>query len=234
MSSNKQAKRTPAVVAPVTPVTPVDPVVAPVVETPAVDVVEAELALAGTAPESEPTVEDTAPEPIAEAVAPEPEPEPVVPPLELWLRKRFPTMDVVPNIVRVIESQLETYITHMQRTQVLDEERGITLQTNLYSIYLQALAAPNGDHYAGLETILFYFYTYRREVFSQSLVFRLSGVLRLYKQQAMSWADLNTLFLATCDPSKRRDGLRTINIERIIKGLPDNTYRQNLLSFYKS
>ena len=227
MSSNKQAKRTTQPV-----VTPVEPVVAPVVETPAVDAVDAELALAAAAPEPEPTVEDAVQEPIAEAM--EPEPVPVVPPLELWLRKRFPTMDAVPAIVGVIESQLETYITHMQRTQVLDEERGITLQTNLYSIYLQALAAPNGDHYAGLETILFYFYTYRREVFSQSLVFRLSSVLRLYKQQAMSWADLNTLFLATCDPSKRRDGLRTINIERIIKGLPDNTYRQNLLSFYKS
>ena len=227
MSSNKQAKRTTQPV-----VTPVEPVVAPVVETPAVDAVDAEIALVAAAPESEPAVEDAVQEPIAEAVVPEPVP--VVPPLELWLRKRFPTMDVVPAIVGVIESQLETYITHMQRTQVLDEERGITLQTNLYSIYLQALAAPNGDHYAGLETILFYFYTYRREVFSQSLVFRLSGVLRLYKQQAMSWADLNTLFLATCDPSKRRDGLRTINLERIIKGLPDNTYRQNLLSFYKS
>lgn len=224
---NRQQAATPAVPAQPTPTaSPEAPVVdatAPV-ETPAVDTPEV--------PATPETPEVPAVKVAAETVA-TPAP-PALKPLYEYLKSRFPTLVDFPPVVGQLESILERYVTDMGKRQPVSRDNAIERQQTLYYAMMTAVGAGKGEHFIAMETVMFYFKTYANDSFQQELLFRFNNELRLYKEQLNIFSSLITLFLATNDPSKRKHGLRFVNLQKMADQMPDAVYRNNLTTFFSN
>lgn len=159
---------------------------------------------------------------------------PLLSELEEYLYKRFPAAKSIPAIVRQVEQRLQDYANNMGSTQPVTHERMVDFQTGLFTTYLYAIGAKDGAHYMALETVLFYFNKYSKDCFKETKLFRGSNDVKLYTDQRGLLMNLHNLFIATANPAKRKEGLRSINLQRTVDSLPDNAYRSNLTSFYLS
>jgi len=231
----------------VTPVVAPAPVADPV-DTPVVDVVDTapvpepeagvDSASDTVAPDATPAPEPTPePEPAAEPTpAPVPEPEVVVaePTVYDFLMQRHRGFkpEHQSALLKDIVDSLERYVAAMSPLAPIDPANGRMYQQLLYTTFLKAIGAPNGEHRLALDIITWYIHRNNNAAFADRYSGRFFDILKLSKEARMCFEAMLNLFVITADFSTRREALKRLNMRTAIQTLPTLRYQQQLLDYY--
>ena len=154
---------------------------------------------------------------------------------EQYLKRRFPTLQVLPALTGGLIKNLDGYVKTMARTAPVTKEVGATNQRNLYTWFQQAIGAPPGEYKIAIEAVLFYFNKYKDGAFSTAMVYRFIQDIRMSKADIANFQNLINLFMAVADPATRRQNLVSkVNIRTIVNGYGHVQHASQLMDFFRT
>lgn len=131
-----------------------------------------------------------------------------------------------------LENSLAQYTQEMAPNAIQNDESGSRLQYMLYSIFLKALKAPQGEERAALDTVLAAFHNGAQGAFSARLINRFIPNMRIADDERRRFIALIHLFTTTADPKTRKTRLKQVDFRKISEIVEDNARNIALMNYY--
>lgn len=134
---------------------------------------------------------------------------------------------------RLTIEALEIYIGVMDPAKPVDSQTGARQQYNLWrTINMVITRIPTEDFNEAWNIILATFAEHRFDVFAERYVFRFPDEWANSKEDFILFNSLLNLILETCDSAKRKEGLKNINLDKVLGKIQSDEGRNRLGSFY--
>ena len=120
---------------------------------------------------------------------------------------------------------LDRYEDEMARGKVVQEQKGASLQQQLFRTYLRALMLPPLDRTIAMDYILWKFFKNEKSAFRVTNVARFTRSARWDIPELQMYNTMNTIFQAVADPTDRILKLREYKLGAIVSKFPQDKAR---------
>lgn len=152
-------------------------------------------------------------------------------PLLTHLKQLFPNLKELPANVVTLASLMDAYVAAMRQHTPISPTQGAVQQRNLFNAVNAALGAAE-NHDIAIEAILYYFHTYRAEVFSTRLLFRFLPATKIAKKDMDAFQTILHIFQTGAEKAGRDIRLKTVDFGKAAAYLTP-VQAERLLSFFR-